>query len=248
MLPPILTQVGRFPVVWIPAHPDNVWQTDDGLPKEGVVIHTMGGTLAGCDAWFRNPSAVASANFGISKQGVIHQYVELRGRAPYANGVAQDNIRKVKAMAPDVKALSEKYHWASQNKWTWSIEHEDNGATTQITDWPLMFEASTVLCATLLRDLPPERRRTFGHYQFDGIDRPYCPGWTTETWRAYDAEVMRLVGEMEGAPTPPAPVEHPDMAEVKRLMDSIYNATHQAAQDSADLFAEMRRLFPDGGI
>jgi N-acetylmuramoyl-L-alanine amidase len=46
-----------------------------GFRPEAVVIHMMGGTLAGTDSWFNNPHAGASSHFGVGKSGQIHQYV-----------------------------------------------------------------------------------------------------------------------------------------------------------------------------
>jgi N-acetyl-anhydromuramyl-L-alanine amidase AmpD len=47
----------------------------------GVVLHIMEGTLIGSDAWFRNPASQASAHFGVSKAGVIYQWVDTKDRA-----------------------------------------------------------------------------------------------------------------------------------------------------------------------
>ena len=254
MLPNILTAVGDIPVLWLPAAPENVWQDNQGLHEsscEGVVCHTMGGTLAGCDSWFRNPQSQASANFGISKNGEIHQYVELYGKAPYANGVAAGSPAARK-MTARVFALSSKHGWTSQNKWTWSIEHEDNGRTTQITDHPKMFDASTRLCALLLASLPPERRQTFGHYEFDAVARPYCPGWATATWEAYDNRVKELIVEAEESPfgTPPEPNTRPvgktyDWNPIKEIMDQGYRDAFDAMSKATAAFNKCDELFEE---
>lgn len=47
----------------------------------GVVLHIMQGTLWGSDSWFRNPSAQASAHFGVGKDGTILQWVDTSDRA-----------------------------------------------------------------------------------------------------------------------------------------------------------------------
>jgi N-acetyl-anhydromuramyl-L-alanine amidase AmpD len=36
----------------------------------------MDGTLAGTDAWFTNPASQVSAQYGIGKNGEVHQYVK----------------------------------------------------------------------------------------------------------------------------------------------------------------------------
>jgi len=40
----------------------------------GVIMHTMVGTQAGTIAWFNNPQAQASAQFGVGFDGAIHQF------------------------------------------------------------------------------------------------------------------------------------------------------------------------------
>ena len=239
-LPSILSTVAGTPVKWVPAHENNRFDTDNGLEKEGVVLHIAEGTLAGCDSWFSNPIAIASANFCVGKYGEIHQYVELYGAAPFANGVALSETRKVNLMAQVVKELSQKHNWVSQNLWTWSIEHE--GKSGDILT-PAQFDASTKLTALLLGSLPPEKRRTFGHYQFDNVTRSRCPGWSTAQWTAYDERVTSLIAEAENPPPPPGPQS--DLAQtIKPIVDAIYDHTHAAAVATEELF----RLLRDNGV
>lgn len=40
----------------------------------GLVLHTMVGDLPGTTAWFNDPAAQASAHFGVSQLGAIHQF------------------------------------------------------------------------------------------------------------------------------------------------------------------------------
>lgn len=241
---PILPSVGPYPVKWIGAYDGNQWATDDGLPKEGVVCHIMEGTLAGCDSWFNTPGAYASTNFGISKRGVIHQYVKLVGAAPYANGVAQSETAKVSRMLPLVRQLSEKYRWASQNKWTLSIEHEGRSGE-QITDYPAMFDASTQLTALLLADAPPERQRTFEHQDFDAVTRSGCPGWSTATWKAYDGRVQEL---LMTTPNPPAtPADDRLKAELDGVWDRLYDA-QKSLTTATDRLTEVYRLLRERGV
>ncbi|MEW2402118.1 peptidoglycan-binding protein [Streptomyces sp. NPDC046862] len=47
----------------------------------GVVVHIMAGTLAGTDAWFRNPAAQASSHFGTGRSGALYQWVSTSDRA-----------------------------------------------------------------------------------------------------------------------------------------------------------------------
>lgn len=47
----------------------------------GVVVHVMDGSLAGTDAWFRNPTAKASSHFGTGRKGELYQWVDTDDRA-----------------------------------------------------------------------------------------------------------------------------------------------------------------------
>lgn len=63
-------------VVQVPASTANYTAGRLGYKVSGVIIHTMVGTLASCDATFKNPARGASAHYGIACDGsVVHQYV-----------------------------------------------------------------------------------------------------------------------------------------------------------------------------
>jgi hypothetical protein len=53
-------------------------------PVVGVVFHIMGASMAAADAWFHNPSAQASAHFGIGQDGHLVQWVDTPDRAWHA--------------------------------------------------------------------------------------------------------------------------------------------------------------------
>lgn len=53
-----------------------------------LFIHTMGGSLAGCDAWFSQSRSQVSAHYGAGLEGELHQYVRLEDVA-WANGVLE---------------------------------------------------------------------------------------------------------------------------------------------------------------
>lgn len=63
-------------IVQVPAAPSNYTISRLGYKVNGMIIHTMVGTLASCDATFRNVARGASAHHGVACDGsVIHQYV-----------------------------------------------------------------------------------------------------------------------------------------------------------------------------
>ena len=65
----------RYPnAKWMGADPKN-YSTAQIRPKF-IVCHVMQGSEAGTNSWFHNPNAIVSAHFGVSKTGVVEQYVD----------------------------------------------------------------------------------------------------------------------------------------------------------------------------
>ncbi len=190
-------------IVQYPGHPANSYRTRSGYAAEALVLHTMAGTLAGCDAWFQNPAAQAGAHFGVGTDGVIHQYYPLTA-APYANGsIEGDAARRVRLLRENAGG--------NPNLWTVSIEHEDGGEPGRVLS-PAQFAASTRLAAWLWQscivpggatDVPslPDRDHILSHSDISPKSRPRCNGWGEQRMGAYIAEVRRLLGEAPPAPT-----------------------------------------------
>jgi N-acetylmuramoyl-L-alanine amidase len=130
-----------------------------------LVLHTMGGTLAGCDSWFRNPSSQVSAHYGIGLDGEIHQYVKLEDGA-WANGVLESGN-----------------HWpgpagVNPNLLTVSIETEDKGRAAQEVN--LAQYAATLAVGRLVVRQCPSIRYLLSHTVISPKSRPSCcgPRWT----------------------------------------------------------------------
>ena len=82
--------MARYPnAIWKGADPKN-YSTTLIHPKF-IVCHVMQGSESGADAWFHNPNAIVSAHFGVSRTGLVEQYVDTKFEA-YAemayNGLA----------------------------------------------------------------------------------------------------------------------------------------------------------------
>lgn len=182
----------------IPANSANTW-IGRGLKKTAIVNHTQGGFYAGTISWFQDPAAQASANYVFAMDGRVTQMVDPFGvNAPFANGGI---------LNPDAEFLAWYATNGRQNPnfTTISFEHEDMRHTVQITDYPSMFEASTLMAAWLCQEfgIDPNAPGSFmGHYQIDSVNRPYCPGWTAATWDAYITEVNRKLTGPSVAPPP----------------------------------------------
>ncbi len=150
--------------------------------KIAIVAHIMEGTLAGCDEWFADPHARASANYGVGRDGAIHQYVDPEGfDCPLANG----NVAN-----PDAAALALWYEMgrADPNYWTVSIEHE--GFPGDIMP-PAQLAASGQLAAWLCQRfaIPADENHLMGHYEFDSVTRPPCRGWDRAGGLAWEAAI-----------------------------------------------------------
>lgn len=90
-----------------------------GYSPEAIVIHLMDGTLAGTDAWFRNPNAKASTHYGIGKKGEVYQWVEESNMA-WGNGrVDKPTWKLIKPNAnPNLYTISIEHEGVSGHEWT----------------------------------------------------------------------------------------------------------------------------------
>lgn len=148
-------------ITWIgsPHHFDG----RQGHQPIALVIHTMGGTLAGTDSWFKNPSSQVSAHYGISLTGETHQYVKLSDGA-WANGIIQSGAGYAWPGPPGV----------NPNLLTISVETEDKGRTQQEVTLA-QYTSTLAVCRMALRTYP-SIRYLVTHRAISPRDRPLCPG------------------------------------------------------------------------
>lgn len=146
----------------------------DGHVPIAIVDHISGGTMSSMDAWFTSKGNLqSSAHFGISKSGVIHQYLPIE-RMAWANGLAVDNMSKAKS------ALIREQAPVNPNKYTVSIEHE--GTDGNLTE--AQFAASVWLHKHIAsevkriygKELLLDSKHVIGHFQIDPVRKPFCPG------------------------------------------------------------------------
>jgi len=96
----------------------NVNFTPNGMIEiRGLCIHSMWGTYAGSIAWFKNPTAKASAHYCISKDGEITQTVKDSDMAWHA-GIFDEG------MQPEWTKVNSNYY--NPNRYCIGIEFEDN--------------------------------------------------------------------------------------------------------------------------
>lgn len=140
-----------------------------------IVNHISAGTMGSMDNWFTSPNNnVSSAHFGVSKDGRIHQYVDIRKMA-WANGSYVDNYPKNPA-----PVLADMKH-SNCNLYSVSIEHEGtDGTLTEI-----QFQASVWLHHYIREQImeiwgsekwfPFDEYHVIGHFQI-AKNKPNCPG------------------------------------------------------------------------
>lgn len=146
-------------------------------PPVAIVNHISTGTMGSMDNWFRNPAAQASSHFGISREGVIHQYVRLE-HAAWTQGLTTEGI----PLAPHslIRGMG-----VNPNLYCISKEHEGyagNGGNGELTD--PQFWASVWLDKYIQQEVEREWGHhivfgpefVLGHFQIDPIRKPFCPG------------------------------------------------------------------------
>lgn len=159
-----------------------------------IVNHISAGTMGSMDAWFRNPAAQASSHFGISREGVIHQYVRLENAA-WTQGLTT-------AAIPIAPASLVRRMGVNPNLYCISKEHEGysgNGGNGELTD--PQFWASVWLDKYIQGEVEriwghhitfgPET--VLGHSQIDPVRKPFCPGPEFPWARVY-AELAKADG------------------------------------------------------
>ena len=131
-----------------------------GAPT-ALVVHTMGGSLAGCDAWFGQSISQVSAHYGVGLGGELHQYVRLNDVA-WANGVLE-----LGNTWPGPAGIN-------PNSLSVSIETEDRG----MNNMPVSDEqyASTLAVARIALEHFPQLKYVMPHTVVSPRSRPNCCG------------------------------------------------------------------------
>lgn len=138
-----------------------------------IVNHISAGSMSRLDSWFTSPdNKVSSAHFGVSKQGIIHQYVKIE-RMAWAQGITADRIAAAPAAIVRSKGIN-------PNLYAVSIEHE--GLDGELTEQ--QFAASVALHRYIQayvaehwgHKIPFDREHVLGHFQIDPVRKAGCPG------------------------------------------------------------------------
>ncbi|GIO13526.1 hypothetical protein J19TS2_30810 [Cohnella xylanilytica] len=155
-----------------------------------IVNHISAGTLGSMDNWFRNPKAEASSQFGVARDGRVHQYVRVENAA-WTQGLTAAAIPR--ATAPIIRQMG-----VNPNLYCVSIEHEgyvdghvDEHGQVIVENFGLdgtLTETQFWTSAWLHKYIQSEVERIYGHhipltpeyvlghYQIDPVRKPFCPG------------------------------------------------------------------------
>jgi len=143
-----------------------------------IVLHTMGGYLAGSDAWFANPNSQVSAHYGVGLDGTIHQYVDEMNSA-WANGILE-------------AGNTWPYGTVNPNYRTISIETEDKAlGATPVSDAQY---ASVLYLVQQIQTRWPNVVDLMTHHVISPRSRVNCPGprWVASGRMASIAEECGL--------------------------------------------------------
>lgn len=133
-----------------------------GHQPVAIVLHTMGGSLAGTDSWFAQEVSQVSAHYGVGLDGRIHQYVALEDGS-WANGILEAGN-----VWPGPAGVNPNYL-------TVSIETEDLGHGDQpVTD--AQFDAVLRVCRDVVLPKYQSIRYLVSHRAISPKTRPVCCG------------------------------------------------------------------------
>ncbi|MFI5101913.1 MAG: N-acetylmuramoyl-L-alanine amidase [Terriglobales bacterium] len=143
-----------------------------GFRPEDIVIHIMDGSFAAGESVFLSEGTQKSAHYGISKQGVIHQYVDENDTAFHAGIVVNPTWELLK---PGI----------NPNFYTIGIEHE--GRPDDV--WPgVQLTASAGLIGEIVArwNIPVDPPHLVRHHQIRAGKT--CPG----NWLQMDELIQRV--------------------------------------------------------
>lgn len=170
------------------------WSSRGQNAIDGIVVHVTGpGTCPGMRSWFSNPTAGASAQFGVCKDGSIEQYVEVGDGAWHAGIVNRPDMSN-----PYIASMVAA--GVNPNSRTVGIELL-LAPGENLSDYPEM-KASFYALMNWLHDttgVPFDRNHIIGHYQIDGVNRSVDPRCCVEL----DTVVFDLAGGVVAPPASP---------------------------------------------
>lgn len=154
-----------------------------------VVWHITAGSGASALSWLTNPASQASSNYLIMEDGTVYELVP-PSESAWANGA----VNKPNMANPIVAETLN----AKRNMNTASISIEHAGQTSGGKGGSLtarQIEATIALTAWLCAGwgITPDRAHIIPHAFIDGVNRPYCPGFSEAEWDGWIGRIAALV-------------------------------------------------------
>ena len=165
----------------------------NGETITSIVDHIMQGTMAGMHSYLADQNK-NSYTFGVSKTGVVEQYVSLADAA-WSNGV----VNRPNLSIPWIKRCVELA--INPNLVTVGIGHEGLSGAPMPEAQVL---ASIELHKWILSQVPsivPDANGIVGHFNIDSVNRYYCPG-SAFPWARIRAAVAPVPTGGGGHPLP----------------------------------------------
>jgi hypothetical protein len=162
-----------------------------------IVDHIGTGTKSSNLAWLTNPASKASCNAYIDKAGTIYELVPITS-SPWTNGQVKNPDLANRIIADVVRA------GINPNTVSYTIEHEGNPGD-DLTEAQIRANAEVTAWVASVVGMPVSRETKVGHYQFDNVDRWYCPSFTDAEWQRLIDGANRL---LSGDPDPDVPRRH----------------------------------------
>lgn len=251
-----------FDIMWKGNNGSNFYPDRRGQKPQAICNHISVGTLGSMYNTFSNPKNVnSSANFGVGRDGTIHQYVQIKDGA-WTQGISQGQIAA--SAAPIVKDLG-----LDPNLYCVSIEFEgytkdgeNYGVDGNLTEvqfyagcWLHKFIQTEVLNQYNIRIvLGPYN--VIGHFQVNPKDKPYCPGLNFPWSRLYAelaiAEVMTFEEYTKRMEYKLKPVtERQRMAAVVNRIYDLWGKVEKPNQyehNAADKLLQVEKFLIDNGL
>lgn len=164
-----------------------------GYPGEtvrwrAVTWHITEGALGGTLSWLCDPSSNASAHFVVARDGSIYHLVDLdqaawaQGRAVMSD-LSNPIIRQTVDAGINPNLRSYSIECVGLSSWG------KGGSLTQPQS-DALIRLTAFLC--LRSKLTADRTHIIGHYQWDGVGRAGCPGFSFPEWQEWIGRVRAL--------------------------------------------------------
>lgn len=202
-----------------------------GRVVEAIVNHIGQGTSASNMSYLT--TGPVSCNYFIHENGTIYEFVPPEHSA-WTNGDVNKPDMSNPLIAkwvnngwnPNVRTITIEHGGYSKNNKGGSLNPAQWDATTRLQAW---------LCYKF--NLPVDRTHILGHFQINGVDRPYCPGWSQQEWGTLLNNIRTFMDLERPQPQPePVPVEpepHRYFTETQHYLSLGFRAFWESYGDKA---------------